>query len=342
MSISSSDSERFNLRLLEVIRTQTDIAKLGLDLGAVMSLVAQRALALTAATGAVVALAEGAEMVYRATSGTAEPHLGLRLNRQSSLSGLCVAQGQMLVCDDSDNDPRVDSEACKKIGLRSMIVVPLRHDDTVVGALKVFAPSPGSFDDNDQQLLGLMSDLIAAAMYHATQNEAGALFMRATHDPLTGLANRALFYDRLRHTLVNAKRDAKRFGVLNLDIDGLKPINDGLGHRAGDAAIREVATRIKQGTREADTAARVGGDEFGVILTQAGSHDAVRAHTGRLAEHIGKPFAFESRPMKLAVSIGAAVYPDDGEDISTLIELSDRAMYAAKRTAPRAAEWRKA
>lgn len=335
---NSSDSSQSNLRLLEIIKTQTDIAKLGLDLGAVMSLVAQRACALTAATGAVVELAEGDEMVYRATSGAAEPHLGLRLNRHASLSGLCVAQGEMLVCDDSDDDPRVNSETCRKIGLRSMIVVPLRHDDSVVGVLKVFAALPGSFGESDRQVLGLMSDLIAAAMYHATQNEVGALFLRATHDALAGLANRALFYDRLRHTLANASRDAKRFGVLNLDIDGLKPINDGLGHRAGDAAIREVATRIKQGSREADTTARVGGDEFSVILTQAGSRDEIRSHTERLSALIGAPFAFESSPMLLAASIGAAIYPDDGEDISTLMESSDRAMYAAKRSG-RTGDW---
>ncbi|HEX5305695.1 MAG TPA: GGDEF domain-containing protein, partial [Dyella sp.] len=128
------------------------------------------------------------------------------------------------------------------------------------------------------------------------------------------------------------------FGVLNLDIDGLKPINDGLGHRAGDAAIREVATRIKQGSREADTTARVGGDEFSVILTQAGSRDEIRSHTERLSALIGAPFAFESSPMLLAASIGAAIYPDDGEDISTLMESSDRAMYAAKRSG-RTGDW---
>src|SRR5262249_49358422 len=152
---------------------------------------------------------------------------------------------------------RVDREACRKVGLRSMIVVPLIHHGDAVGALKVFSPALAAFGDREIQLLGLMSELIAAAMYHATRFSADELFRQATRDSLTGLANRALLLDRLRHDIAKAKREGRRLGVVMLDMDGLKPINDHHGHRAGDAAIKEMAVRIAAQLRQSDTAARL-------------------------------------------------------------------------------------
>src|SRR5262245_60184328 len=108
-------------QLLAVIRTQTEIAKLGLDLSGVLALVADRARGITGAAGAVVEIAEGDEMVYRAASGSAAGLLGLRLRRSTSLSGLCVAAAVPLHCDDAEVDPRVDRDACHRVGLRSMV-----------------------------------------------------------------------------------------------------------------------------------------------------------------------------------------------------------------------------
>lgn len=326
------DAGGMSARLLEVIRTQTEIAKLGMDLGSVMTLVAERAQALTGAFGAVVELAEEDDMVYRAACGAAELHLGMRLKQGSSLSGRCIHERIPLQCDDSDADPRVDREACRRIGLRSMIVVPLRHHQSVVGVLKVMAPAPHAFDDSDLHILGLMSDLIAAAMFHAAKHETSELFHRATHDALTGLPNRALFFERLHQCFARAQRESRRFGVLNLDMDGLKPINDQLGHRAGDAAIREFAARLKDTARSADTVARVGGDEFGVILGSIEDAAGARSHAQRLDERIRRPFAFEQSTVPLGASVGIAIFPDDGTAIEELIDKADQAMYASKRS----------
>ncbi|TDR40805.1 diguanylate cyclase with GAF sensor [Tahibacter aquaticus] len=329
--MSASLAGRSSERLLEVIRTQTDIAKLGLDLGGVMALVAERAQALTQAVGAVVELAEDSDMVYRAATGVAESHLGMRLAQGNSLSGLCIREGQPLQCPDAETDTRVDREACRRIGLRSMIVVPLRHHDAVVGVLKVLSERPQAFDDDDLHLLGLMSDLIAAAMFHAAKYGTSELFYLATHDGLTGLANRSLFLERLRQCLAQAQREEKHFGLLNLDMDGLKPINDVYGHRAGDAAIRELAQRIKQASRESDTVARLGGDEFGVILSRVSDRDGALAHAQRLAQQIVKPFEFERQEIALDASIGVAVFPNDGAELDTLLDRADQSMYLTKR-----------
>jgi diguanylate cyclase (GGDEF)-like protein len=318
--------------LIEIIQAQTEIAKLGLDLGEVIAFVADRVQQLTGAGGAIVELAEGDDMVYRAAAGMAHRQLGLRLKRQGSMSGLCVEQGQPLRCDDSETDPRVDREACRRVGLRSMVCAPLNHNGTTVGVLKIASPVADAFSARHIQILGLMSDLIAAAMFHAVQYETSELYHKATHDALTGLANRALFYDRLRQCVALARRKSGQVGILNLDMDGLKPINDQLGHRAGDAAIREIAQRISRGSRESDTVARLGGDEFGVILPEVMDRDSATSLAQRIADEIRLPFRFEDKSVPLDASIGMAVFPDDGVEIETLIESADKAMYAVKRT----------
>jgi diguanylate cyclase (GGDEF)-like protein len=327
-----SDAQKTSQRLLAVIKTQTDIAKLGLDLGGVMALVTERAQEFTAAAGAVVELAEGSDMVYRAVSGIAAGQLGLRLKRDTSLSGMCVNEGRSLRCDDSETDDRVDREACRRVGLRSMVVVPLVHDKQAVGALKVMGREPGCFDDKDMETLNLMSDLIAAAMYHATQHSQSELFHRATHDGLTGLANRALFYDRLRQSLAQAERVSGQLAVLNLDMDGLKPINDTHGHKAGDEAIKALAERISEGSRDTDTVARVGGDEFAMVLVPVDGRPGVATRAERIGAQIARPYTFDGKPLELGASIGWSVYPDDGKDVGALVEKADAAMYAVKKT----------
>jgi diguanylate cyclase (GGDEF)-like protein len=337
MVIATNESQATwsDSRLLDIIKTQTEIAKLGMDLGAVMALVAERAQQLTSAIGAVIELAESDDMIYRAASGLAAPHLGMRLQRRASLSGYCIEQGRALYCEDSEADDRVNREACRQIGLRSMVVVPLRHHDNIVGVLKVLSETPKAFNDADMKLLELMSEVIAASMFHASKYEESELFFRATHDALTGLPNRALFFERLHHRLAEAQRGYQPFGLLNLDMDGLKPINDKLGHRAGDAAIKALAARIKEASRTADTVARVGGDEFGVILNSIDDRHGAQTHLTRLVEHIAQPFEFEDKSIPLDASVGLAVYPNDGSDLNRLLDVADHAMYEAKRAKPR-------
>lgn len=321
-----------NETLLAIVRAQSEIAKLGLDLGGVMSFVAERVQQLTRADGAVVELAEGDEMVYRASSGIAGKLLGLRLQRNGSLSGLCVETGDILRCEDSEADPRVDREACRRVGLRSMVVTPLKHLDTTVGVLKVVGAAQSAFADRDIATLELMSELIAAAMFHAARYETSELYLMATRDALTGLPNRALFYDRLRQAIQLAQRSSATLGILNLDLDDLKPINDRYGHRAGDAAIREAAERMHRAARRSDTVARVGGDEFAIILPDITSKADADQLGARIVEEMRAPFEFEGRALDLDISVGAAVLPDDGVEMTALIERADQAMYAAKRS----------
>jgi len=331
MSVDSCGAELPAHVLTAIIKTQTEVAKMGLDLGGVMDLAARRILELTQAQGAIVEMAEGDEMVYRAASGMAAPQLGLRLKMGNSLSGLCVREGSVLQCDDCENDPRVDREACRRVGLRSMVVAPLLHGETVVGVLKIVSAEPGFFTPQHVCLLGMMSELIAAAMFFSAKYEIQELYHKATHDMLTGLANRALFYDRLRQGLALAGRRSSFLCVLNLDMDGLKAINDVHGHRAGDAAIKELAGRTSRAARESDTVARLGGDEFGVILTDVRDRESAEETAERIATEIRQPFRFEDVPLALDASIGLAMFPEDASGVEDLIEKADKAMYNVKR-----------
>jgi len=331
MTTQDSNTQPRAETLVEIIRIQTEIARLGLDLGGVMKFVTDRVQDLTCASGAVVELAEEDDMVYRAASGMAEGQLGLRLKRDGSLSGLCVKTGVVLRCDDTETDDRVDRDACRRVGVRSMLVAPLTHLDTNVGALKVASRDAAAFGEQDMKVLELMSGLIAAAMFHAARHDPDDLYHRATHDPLTGLANRALFYDRLRQCLALAQRRSAVVGVLNLDMDGLKAINDQFGHRAGDAAICETATRIARISRRSDTVARLGGDEFGIVMSEVRDRENVLHHSARLAAEIGQPFCFENNVLSLRASIGLAVSPEDGTEVTRLIDQADQSMYDMKR-----------
>ncbi len=318
-------------KLLEVIAIQTEMARLGLDLGGLMSLVVQRTLGLVGADGAAVELAEGDDMVYRATAGMAQGSLGLRLRRGTSLSGLCVDEGRVLHCDDALTDERTDRAACARIGLRSMVVVPLRHEGETVGVLKAMSATASQFKARDFALLELLSDLVAAAMYFATRYAPGELFHKATHDGLTDLPNRSLFLDRLRSSLSQAVRDRRPLAVVILDMNGLKAVNDRFGHRAGDAALLEFARRLGNSVRQSDTAARLGGDEFGVLLRPLAPGGGLEATMSRLAHQLNGSFEFEGRQLEVAASVGAACFPEDGADLAQLIELADQRMYRHKR-----------
>lgn len=323
--------QRENERLLDIIRIQTDVARLGPDLGGVMSLVVERTLNLVGADGSAIELAEFDEMVYRAAAGTAARFLGLRLSRATSLSGLSVASATPLRCDDSDIDPRADREACRKVGLRSMIVVPLKHAGVTVGVLKAMSAEVARFDDDDVATLGLLSELVGSCMYYSTRFAADDLFHRATHDALTDLPNRSLFMDRLRNGLAQSARDGRPIGLLMIDMDGLKPINDDHGHRAGDAVLVEFGRRLATCARQSDTVARLGGDEFALILAPAEQASGVHAVLERIEQKLAPAFAFGATVFALRASIGAAEYPADARELDALIELADQRMYDSKR-----------
>lgn len=152
----------------------------------------------------------------------------------------------------------------------------------------------------------------------------------ATHDALTGLANRNLFMDRLTHAMARAHRCDTRLALLFLDLDKFKQVNDTYGHGVGDQLLKMVAERICSNVREDDTVARLSGDEFVVILESITTHQGASTAAKVIHDKLVQPFLINGEALNIDVSIGTAIYPDDSEDIEELIKLADAAMYAVK------------
>lgn len=319
-------------QLLHIIFLQTKVVEQGLDLSSIMSFVVEESQKLTDTEGAVIELAEDDDMVYRAVSGIAEQQLGLRVSIRGSLSGLCVTSEQILICHDSELDGRVDKIACRKVGLRSMLVAPLICQNKSVGVLKIMSKKIHAFGEVETQIITLLSEVVAASMHTALKYEKNELYRKATTDELTGVSNRALFFDRLRLAIGQSKRSGQPFGLVMCDLDGLKKINDYLGHRAGDSALKTTANKIKQALREHDTFSRLGGDEFGIIVSSIANETDLDILCQRIHTLMQDELLFEEKVLKLRISLGYSMYPKDGSEIGELIENADQKMYANKKS----------
>ena len=152
----------------------------------------------------------------------------------------------------------------------------------------------------------------------------------AYHDHLTGLANRILFIDQLNHAMSLSGRMAKILAIFFLDLDGFKMINDSMGHAVGDQLLAAVSQRLAQTVRKSDIVARIGGDEFVIMIENEEDIEAIKVVAGKILNSFNRPFNLDGHDFYVTTSIGVAVYPTDGEDADTLIKNADIAMYKAK------------
>jgi diguanylate cyclase (GGDEF)-like protein/PAS domain S-box-containing protein len=185
----------------------------------------------------------------------------------------------------------------------------------------VFTRDP---DGRPRQILGTAQDITGRKYMEDTIRH------YAYHDTLTSLPNRRLLTDRIRHALTQASREVHMAAVLCLDLDKFKEINDTLGHEAGDCVLREVAYRLKACLRETDTVARIGGDEFVVLLYKTPHERDAALIAGKITSSFRKPFVIDGRTLQCTTSVGISLYPADGADAETLLRNADLAMYKAK------------
>ena len=157
------------------------------------------------------------------------------------------------------------------------------------------------------------------------------LVYRAQHDTLTGLANRMLLEERAQQALARSARDGTKMAILTIDVDRFKQVNDTYGHLVGDECLKGVASRLASRVREADTLARTGGEEFTVLIGGLSSTRSAQAAAASLLGTLEKPLALSGNEIAVSVSIGIALYPDDGADLETIRKRSDKALYEAKR-----------
>ena len=325
------DGERFSA----IITTQYDIATAELDLGVVMNLIVTRTQELTQASGAAIEMADGAELVSQVASGRAAPFVGTRTTR--GLSHQCVRTGELLRCDDVERDGRVDLEGSRRMGVRSLIVVPLLHERRVIGVLRVISPEPYAFDAMDVHTLQLMAGLIGAAMSHHAEFEAKQKLLaealeRADRDPLTSLLNHRVFHNRLHEEADRAQREGHSLAVAVIDMDNFKFFNDAYGHAVGDQVLRRVAAALQGCCRSYDVLSRFGGDEFAVLMPGTGPAEAANL-AQRLREctqNIGFRPTEHDATVPISLSVGVAVFPDDAPTRLEALELADARLRRSK------------
>jgi diguanylate cyclase (GGDEF)-like protein len=210
------------------------------------------------------------------------------------------------------------------------MAVPVHDSGTVVGALAVAAHgSDREYEKRDQDILHAFAEHASLAVTDAKTFQA---LNKASHDQVTGLVSRSLFMEQLQRGLSVASRAGDRLGLLFVDLDGFKLVNDSLGHAAGDAVLAEVGARLRACVRTTDTVARLGGDEFGVLLAGFETDDEVIAVANRVLDQVSRPFDLTGQDVFIGASVGVTFSTPASPDADALVRDADLAMYLAKRT----------
>ena len=253
----------------------------------------------------------------------------------SGASGRAVSDRRLVVIDDYREAPG-GHPALASRGLQVAMAAPVEENGEVVGSLLVASFRVGrSYGTTEREVLLAFAEHASLALTDA-RNFDNALH-QAYHDPLTDFPNRALFLDRLEQALARVHRNASSVAVLFIDVDNFKRVNDSLGHATGDELLIEVARRIGGCIRPADTAARFGGDEFAVLLTDMTSPDDAVRVARRIMTALQKPFPLRDREVSITVSIGIAAHHDQRND--DLLRNADLALYRAKSAGRARYEW---
>jgi diguanylate cyclase (GGDEF)-like protein len=214
-------------------------------------------------------------------------------------------------------------------GVESAVTVLIKDREQHFGVLEAASRSPRRFERDELTFLQSVANLLAAALarFHAERQ----MRHQALHDPLTGLANRALFLDRLGHALARTRRQKRGLAVLFADLDGFKHVNDTLGHHAGDEVLVSVAQRLTGALRSSDSLARFGGDEFMILLEDVDSEQELARAVSRVqAAVMDSPIVIEGQPQSLELTIGVVRADESHTSPDDLIRDADAAMYSAK------------
>lgn len=253
--------------------------------------------------------------------------------RHATASNVALSSGWRLplIVTDLDADPAyaVCLAAARAQGVRACSFWPiLGRQDHPMAALALYYRRARAPSELERFLLPSVLDLAGLAIENKRSDE--RIRYLAHHDDLTGLPNRMRFLQELSLAMARAARSGHQVGLLFLDLDRFKDINDTLGHHVGDAVLREVAHRLRANVREVDMVARLGGDEFVVMTEDFADSTILTGIALKLIEQIALPMTFDRHDCHLTASIGISTYPNDGDDIHALIRSADVAMYRVK------------
>jgi two-component system cell cycle response regulator len=245
---------------------------------------------------------------------------------EQGVTGAALREGRPRLVARSDLDPDAGVVEGTEDDPEAMMSVPLKVADRTIAMLNVYRPGrEAAFSDLEALIIERFGIIVALALDSARQHE--MLRHQAETDHLTGLLNRRAFHEQLTALLHEARRSSRQLGLVILDIDHFKKVNDDHGHHTGDLALVAVADALRESVRERDVVARLGGEEFALVLPGT-SPDASFVIAERAREKVAAQTGFE---LRLTLSAGLASYPEDGLDAEALLRSADNALYAAKR-----------
>ncbi|MGD0809304.1 MAG: EAL domain-containing protein [Acidimicrobiales bacterium] len=259
-------------------------------------------------------------------------------NRERSgegVAGRAVVEDRLCVAENEQDLPSLALVDGRQL-LRSAMAVPVRLEGRPAGSLVVASQDPERrYGQHERDILTSFAEHAGLALNDANTVQAMRKTLddarhQAMHDELTGLPNRACFYDRTDQALRLASRDGTCTAVLLFDLNRFKEINDTLGHKFGDRVLREVGPRLRRGLRDSDTLARLGGDEFCVLLPRVEGVGDALVVARRVIELLEEPFDIDGMAMPVEASCGVAIAPVDGDSADLLLQRADVAMYVAK------------
>ncbi len=248
--------------------------------------------------------------------------------RANGMTYTVARGGQMIIVEDMQNHPIFRTAPKEWSG--SIIGIPLKVGDTVVGVMNLSRMAVGGFTNSELRLLSLLSDQAAVAISNASLHQ--LISRQAYSDTLTGLPNRRALDERLEEEVLSARRNSYSFAVIMMDLDGFKQVNDTYGHATGDDVLRTVFNQMARGVRNTDFLARYGGDELTLILSQTEMSSA-QIVSEKILEGMRniKYMLPDGHRLKLGISGGIAIYPVHARNGSDLLRAADTALYHAKK-----------
>lgn len=277
-----------------------------------------------------------------------------KLDPEKGFASWCIVNKKEVIINDNEKEySKFLPRRSKPLGraCESIIYIPLEIKNEIIGVLTVQSFSKNAYSDYHLDILKALGSYLAVALENSMMYEEVSqlntfllddkqnlqeanrrIAYMANHDNLTGLPNRRLLYDLIEQVIPHSRRNKREFALFYIDLDNFKPVNDNYGHEVGDEVLKIVSERLLHSFRASDTVARIGGDEFAAVIRDVEGKEAVKQVAKKAIETLQEPVQVHEHSCSVTVSIGIAIFPENGSTFEDLMKKADKAMYMVKET----------